>query len=235
MGRGPRGLWNMGDVPFVKLFTKSIRLGISGLYVSVGFARFQHFTVAPTSRHVLSTMRERGPVGKLARLGAQPIEGEGVTLRRLCARGRERPQTAQGEERQGLGSVADFGGGAVACALLPRVALRPPCGGPRSTRGHIPPPLAGRVRRTRTSPTGCAPPALRRAALHPRLHSAAPAGLGRRQRWARAAGARATAPGCGRSERQPPATPWQARPRRGDALPFGSRLNHPRLKVGVTV
>jgi len=41
---------------------------------------------------------------------------------------------------------------------------------------EIPPPLPGRVHRLRTWPTGCAPPAMRRAALHPRLHAAAPAG-----------------------------------------------------------
>ena len=41
---------------------------------------------------------------------------------------------------------------------------------------EIPPPLPGRVRRIRLSPTGCASPAMRRAALHPRLHAAAPAG-----------------------------------------------------------
>ena len=47
--------------------------------------------------------------------------------------------------------------------------------GPNGAK-EIPPPLPGRVRRLRPSPTGCAPPALRRAALHPRLHAAAPAG-----------------------------------------------------------
>ena len=106
MGRGPRGLWNMGDVPFVKLFTKSIGLGISGLYGSIGFARFQHFTVAPTSRHALSTMRERGAAGDLPRLGAQAVEGEGVTLRRLRARGSARAETAQRVQREGLATLA---------------------------------------------------------------------------------------------------------------------------------
>jgi hypothetical protein len=49
---------------------------------------------------------------------------------------------------------------------------------------ETPPPLTGRVRRTRTFPTGCAPPALRRAALHPRLHAAAPAGAsGKKRMW----------------------------------------------------
>jgi len=37
-------------------------------------------------------------------------------------------------------------GGAIECARLPRVALSPPCGGLRSTRGYSPPPLRGGTR-----------------------------------------------------------------------------------------
>ena len=50
----------------------------------------------------VSGMRERGAVGHLGRFGAQAVGAEGVTLRRLKTRGREGPQTAQGEEGQRL-------------------------------------------------------------------------------------------------------------------------------------
>ena len=70
---GPTRLWNMGDVPFVKLFTKSIGHWMSEIYGSVGFAGFRHLSIAPTSGLAVSGMRERPPVAKLTRLGAQAV------------------------------------------------------------------------------------------------------------------------------------------------------------------
>jgi len=82
---------------------------MSEIYGSIGFARFRHLGIAPTFGRGVSGMRERGAVAHPTRLGAQGLEGEGVTLRRLRARGRDGPQTAQDEERQGLTASADFG------------------------------------------------------------------------------------------------------------------------------
>ena len=61
----------------------------------------------------------------------------------------------------GLRSAATCRGGPVAYAPLPRVALRPPGGGPRSTRGTMPSPLRGLGRKEERAGVASRPPASR--------------------------------------------------------------------------
>ena len=129
----------MGEVPFVKLFTKSIGLGMSEIHGSTGFGPFRLLSSVSTSGPALSTMRERGAVGLLRRFGTQALGGNGVTHRLLRAVVRGGRQTAQDEQRQGLRASAAFGGGGTGGGGCPGVrGIRRMHGGRgRYSYGHL--------------------------------------------------------------------------------------------------